>query len=122
VSEHPESDYRQGVAAGRTDERLDGHDKHFSEINGSIKDLISEVHGMRLAVQQLSLQAIARDATVVTTAAALKDADQARRIQEQQRQEQSESRWSPMAKAIAIVGVLAAVVAAVAALVYGLRG
>jgi hypothetical protein len=118
----PDDDYERGVSAGEIAQRLKDHDRHFERLNGSLGEVAAELHGMRLDIQQLGLQAIARDATVVTTAAALKDADQARRIQEQQRQEQSESRWSPMAKAIAIVGVLAAVVAAVAALVYGLRG
>ena len=115
AADNPGSGYNSGVIAGRIAERLDGHDTHFADINGSIKDLIGEVHGLRLDVQQLGLQAIARDATVVTTAAALKDADQARR-------DSAVQRWSPMAKALAVIGVLAAVAGVVVAIVYGLKG
>jgi hypothetical protein len=94
--------YSDGVTAGRIAERLDGHDKHFGEINGSIKDLIGEVHGMRLDVQRLGDAAESDRATVITTATALEKAAQARR-------DTSESRWSPTAKVIAIIGALAAV-------------
>ena len=115
MSEHPESGYSQGLAAGRIAERLDGHDRHFEMINGSIRDLVGEMHALVLAVQRLGQAAEADRATVITTAEALEK-------QERQRRDQSVQRWSPMAKTLAVIGVLAAVAAAVAAIVYGLKG
>ena len=94
--------YERGIAAGEIAQRLHDHDVHFGEINGSIKDLIGEVHGMRLAVQRLGDAAESDRATVITTATALEKAAQARR-------DTSESRWSPTAKVIAVIGALAAV-------------
>jgi hypothetical protein len=107
--------YDAGLIAGRIAERLDGHDRHLEDINGAIKDLVSEVHAIGLAVQRLGDAADADRATVIKTATALKEADQARR-------DTSESRWSPMAKTIAVIGVIATVIAAVAAIIYGLTG
>jgi hypothetical protein len=110
-----DSAYGRGIAAGEVAQRLHDHDKHFDEINGSIKELIGEVHGMRLDVQRLGDAAESDRATVITTATALEKAAQARR-------DTSESRWSPMAKTIAVIGVIATVVAAVSAVIYGLTG
>jgi hypothetical protein len=114
VSEQPDG-YSLGLAAGRIAERLDGHDKHFTDINGSIGRLADEMHGMALAVQRLGQAADADRATVITTATALEKAAQARR-------DNSESRWSPTMRLTVIIAALAAVAGAVAAIVYGLRG
>lgn len=99
------SDFDQGVAAGRIDARLAGHDKHFADINGSIKELAGEMHQLVLAVQRLGDAANADRATAITTAAALKEAEEARRGK-------SETRWTPMARLITVI-VAAAVVAGV---------
>ncbi|MFC5268475.1 hypothetical protein ACFPJ1_40755 [Kribbella qitaiheensis] len=96
--ESPQEAYERGTVAGKIDARLAGHDKHFATINGSLADVAKELHDLKLAVQRLGDQAVSRDATVVTTAAALKDAEDARRSK-------TESAWSPVAKAIAIGGV-----------------
>lgn len=114
MSGWPGSDYALGVAAGRIAERLDGHDVHFADINGSIKDLTAETHGMRLDLQGLRDAADADRATVLVTAEALEKQERARR-------DQSESRWSPAARVIAVVGVIATLAAA-AAVIYGLTG
>jgi hypothetical protein len=82
---------------------LAGHDKHFASINGSLADIANEMHGLTLAVQRLGDQAEAAAKTVVTTAAALKAADDARRSR-------SESSWSPWQKAIAVLLAAVAVV------------
>jgi hypothetical protein len=108
-----EGEYERGRAAGGIEERLAGHDKHFAAINGSLEKFVEqqaryadEMHLMALALQRLADQAVARDATAATTAAALKDADEARRAQE-------ERSWSPIAKLFAFLGALAAVAAIV---------
>jgi hypothetical protein len=115
VPEMPDDAYERGVSAGEIAQRLKDHDRHFERLNGSLGDVAKELHGLTLAVQQLGLQAIARDATVVTTAAALKDAEQARR-------DNSERHWSPMMRLAVVIGAMATVAGAVAAVVYGLRG
>jgi hypothetical protein len=102
VTEQPDAAYDRGHAAGGIDARLAGHDRHFEAINGSLARIADEMHGLKLAVQRLADQAIARDATVVTTAAALKDAEEVRRAT-------SESRWSPVSKLLAVLGVIVAI-------------
>jgi hypothetical protein len=97
-----EGDYERGIAAGEIAQRLCDHDKHFADINGTIKDLVGEVHQVKLAVQRLGDAADADRATVKTTAEALEKQDKARR-------DQSESRWSPTAKVIAVIAALASV-------------
>ena len=97
----PDDAYDRGHTAGGIAERLASHDRHFKAINGSLADIAKEMHALTLAVQRLGDQAVARDATVVTTAAALRDADEARRAQ-------ADRSWSPYARAIAVVGALAA--------------
>jgi len=94
-----DGEYERGKVEGRTDARLDDHDSHFAQLNGSVKTLVSEVHALTLAIQRLTDQGTARDATVITTAAALKDAEAARR-------DRSEQTWSPFAKTITVLGVL----------------
>jgi hypothetical protein len=58
--------------------------------------------------ERLGDQAISRDATVVTTAAALKDAEDARRST-------SERSWTPVARVLAFIGGASALVAVIAA-------
>ena len=106
--------YDRGVTAGEISARLSGHDEHLAAINGSLERVADELHGLKLAVQRLADQAVARDATVVTTAKALKDAEDARR-------NTAEQRWSPVAKVFAALGALAAI-AAVVGVILLLRG
>jgi hypothetical protein len=105
-----QSDYNRGHMAGGIEQRLAGHDKHFAAINGNLSDIAREVHGLRLAVQRLADQAVARDATVVTTAAALKDAEEACR-------DKTETAWSPIARLLAGLAGVATVVGLVVGLV-----
>lgn len=86
----------RGFVAGQIDARLAGHDKHFADINGSIGRLADEVHVLNLNVQRLADDAKASARTVITTAAALKEA--------------SEKSWTPFQRGLAIAAVLAAVV------------
>jgi hypothetical protein len=103
VSETPQEAYDRGAVAGEIGARLAGHDKHFEAINGSLEKIAEELHGLKLAVQRLGDQAVARDATVVTTAAALKDAEEARR-------DKVEQSWSPMSRVIAVIGAIGVLV------------
>jgi hypothetical protein len=99
----PDDAYDRGHIAGEIAARLADHDRHFAAINGSLADVAREMHDLTLAVQRLGDQAVARDATVITTAAALKDAEDARRSK-------GEQSWTPFARLIAVLGGLVAVV------------
>ena len=94
-------EYERGKIQGRTDNRLDDHDVHFAKINGSVEGLRDEVAKLALAIQRLIDQGVANAATVVTTASALKDADQARR-------DKATQTWSPFAKTVTVLGVVIA--------------
>jgi hypothetical protein len=110
----PDDAYERGVSAGEIAQRLRDHDQHFAKINGSMDSVAKELRGLTLAVQRLGDAADADRLTVKTTAEALEK-------QERQRREQSDSRWSPMAKTIAVIVAIATVAGAVAALIYELR-
>jgi hypothetical protein len=96
--------YDRGHVDGVIAARLAGHDAHFAAINGSLADMVQEMRELTLAVQRLGDQAVARDATVVTTAAALKDAEEARRST-------SDRSWTPVTRVIAVLGGVAALIA-----------
>lgn len=96
-------EYARGEVAGRIDARLKRHDDHFSAINGQLLSLTQSIQGLRLDVQRLGDQAQADAATVIATAAALKEAEEARR-------NQTENRWSPWTKVFAVVAVVATLV------------
>ncbi|MES2211022.1 MAG: hypothetical protein V4515_12720 [Chloroflexota bacterium] len=106
--------YDRGHVDGGIAERLAGHDRHFARINGSLEDVARALAALTLAVQRLGDQAIARDATVLTTAAALKDADDARR-------DKSEQSWSPWQKSIAVLVALASIIGVVLAVLTLIR-
>jgi hypothetical protein len=95
------AEFDRGHMAGGIEARLAGHDRHFEAINGSLAKMADEMHLMTLGVQRLGDQAEAAAKTVVTTAAALKDAEEARR-------NATEQSWSPIQKALAVLGSLIA--------------
>jgi hypothetical protein len=101
------SDYDRGHAAGEISERLREHDHHFMRINGSMEKVATRLGDLILQVQRLADAAEADRQTVVTTAAALKDADAARR-------DSSETRWSPLMRLGIATGVLAALASVLA--------
>jgi hypothetical protein len=101
MAETSQEAYDRGAEAGRIEARLAQYDQHFAAINGSIADTARELHALVLAVQRLGDQAVAREATVVTTAKALKDSEDARR-------DKSTQSWSPFARFMAALGGLAA--------------
>ncbi len=97
--------YNRGELAGQIAARLAGHDQHFASINGSLADLAREMHELTLAVQRLGDQAVSRDATVITTAAALKDAEAAR-------WDRTDRSWSPLVRLGIVTGIVTALVGA----------
>lgn len=94
-------EFERGKVQGRTDNRLDDHDDHFAKLNGSVVVLGAKVEELTLAIQRLIDQGTANAATVLTTAAALKDAEAARR-------DRTEQSWSPFAKVITVLAVVIA--------------
>jgi hypothetical protein len=97
MAENTTEAYERGLTAGTIDARLAGHDMHLNTISGNIERLADELHDMTLAVQRLGDQAVSRDATVITTAAALKEAETIRR-------HASDSAWSPINRLSVIIG------------------
>jgi hypothetical protein len=106
--------YDRGVAAGEIAQRLKQHDEHFAAINGSIDRVGDRLDMVVLQLQRLADAAEADRTTVVTTAAALKDAEAARR-------DTSETRWSPLTRLGVVVGILAGVAGLVAIVLASLR-
>jgi len=113
----PRSEYERGVETGGIISRLEGHDKHFAKINGSLDAVAEQLAALVLAVQRLGDQAVARDATVVTTALALKDANDARRTADDDHQRTTDRRWTPTARLITVVTVLVALAGLVVTLI-----
>lgn len=92
-----------GEIAGQISARLAGHDRHFESINGSIAKVGAELHVITMAVQRLADQAVARDATTVATAKALREADETRRANEG-------DTWTPWQRMFAVIAACAALV------------
>jgi hypothetical protein len=95
-------DYDRGVAAGEIAQRLAGHDEHLAKINGSMDRVAGRLDALVLAVQRLADATAADRATVVTTAAALKDADEARRATDVRH-------WTPFQRTFAVIGAIGVV-------------
>jgi hypothetical protein len=105
--------YQRGHEDGSILARLDGHDQHFAHLNGSMQataDALGQVH---LSLQRLADEAVARDRTVITTAAALKDAETVRR-------EKSTTSWTPLTRIAAGVTALVGALTLALFLRYGI--
>lgn len=123
--ENPESrGYEQGVADGRILETLNRYQRHFDEINGSQIDAVRRLTRIEMQLQQIidlanaredssKADVAARDATVITTAAALEKAEEARRTS-------STQRWTPVQRWSAVLVTLA-VVAGLLITIWGVR-
>jgi hypothetical protein len=96
-------DYTRGHTDGQITARLAQHDKHFESINVSIEALGHEVHDLGLAVQRLTQMEENRDKTLLKTATVLKEVDDNRR-------QEIEDRWLPWAKVLAVLIALSALV------------
>jgi hypothetical protein len=111
VPEDDEEAYERGHVAGEIAARLAGHDKHFNSINGSLERIAEKLTILAMDVQRLADQAVSDAATRISTAAALKDAEAARR-------DKTEQSWSPWSKVFAVI----AAVVALAGLYYLIKG
>lgn len=103
IDPHQEA-YDRGVLAGEVATRLAGHDKHFEAINGSLAEMVRELHGLGMAMQKMADQNAAAAVTVVATASALKDAEEARR-------NLSTQSWTPVQRFLAVLGTVSTAVA-----------
>lgn len=120
------SDYDRGHAAGQISERLREHDSHFERINGSLdklalandqlrSELVAQVGALTLSIQRMSDAAQAARDTMVTAAAAVKEAgDAAAR--------RSERRWAPWVRLAVGAGAVATVAGAVVAIIAAMGG
>ena len=101
------SEFDRGVAAGEIAGRLAGLERHLSEVGGSVGRVTSELQALKLQMQHLDDAAAADRATVLSTAAALKEASEARR-------EQGETRWLPLTRLSLLAGIALAAVGVIA--------
>ena len=101
--------YERGVIAGEIAQRLLEHDRHLDRVNGSMELVAHRLNGVEMALQRMADSMDADRATVVTTATALKNADDARRQNENRR-------WSPLARVAAAATTFAAILTGVAIL------
>lgn len=85
-----------GEIAGEISARLAGHDRHFAAINGHLGDLAGEFRELRLIVQQLRDQAVARDEATKTSL----------QIMDQKREVARDDRWLPWVKVYALISTL----------------
>jgi 1-deoxy-D-xylulose 5-phosphate reductoisomerase len=106
--------YDRGNEAGRIEQRLSQYDEHFRTINGSVAETAKELAKLVMQVQRLADQAVADAKTRVTTAEAVekarRDAAEALESERVVRKEQTDSRWSPWARAITVVAAIVGVV------------
>jgi hypothetical protein len=113
--------YGQGLEDGKILQRLDGHDKHFDRINGSMEKIAARLGGVELLLQQIMDKAdsraasgkadlAARDATVISVADALKKTDEARRASIDQR-------WTPIQRVMAVIALLVTIAVATVTIV-----
>jgi hypothetical protein len=104
---------------GIQDQRLKGHDDHFTKINGSIGDMVGEIRGvkeemsgLRLDLQRLTDAVASNQKTVATTAAAVeaerKSTADAVENQRTTLRDSVERRWSPLTRMVAVVTLASA--------------
>lgn len=103
MTEAEQQAYNRGHDAGGISERLAGHDRHFESINGQLKRLADGQEAGNLELRELRLQAKAAADTVIATAKALKEADEARRLADDQK-------WTPATRLYMVLGIIAAIV------------
>jgi hypothetical protein len=99
-------EFELGKVQGVTDATLSQHAAHLTKINGSMDRVADRLDGIATGLQRLVDSVAADRVTVIATAAALKDAEQARR-------DKVDTSWSPKAKFISVILAIAVVVATV---------
>jgi hypothetical protein len=96
-------DYKRGMAEGKILSRLQAHDEHFDQINGSIDRLSQEMHALVLGLQKFSDAADSRDAISVAAVKSVAEAETAR-------QGAAERKWASIQKLFAIIAAIAATI------------
>lgn len=106
ADETPQEAFDRGQIAGHIAEQLRRHEDHLAKINGStektalaLEALNDTQQQMALQLQRLADQSAADAKTRVATAAALKEAEDARRVT-------AEGRWTPLARTLLVLGAL----------------
>lgn len=121
AAETPAEAFDRGHTAGDVAAQLRIHAERLDKINGSQDRQATELAELRavttrgfaelrLAVQGLTDQATARDATAIALAAALKEQASSDRDADDQRMRASEASWVPWARVLGVLTVAAAVV------------
>jgi hypothetical protein len=103
AEETPSQAHDRGFESGSIAERLAHHDKHFAAINGSIDRGNQELAKIQLTLQSIMDQAKSDAATRITTAAALKEA-------EDQRRNNDTARWTPLSRALVLLSIIATII------------
>lgn len=111
------SDYDRGRKAGVTDATLKQHEQRLDVINGSIVDTKNAVEAQRksielqtLTLQKLSDKVEAGAQAALMLAAALKEADEARRTADVTSAQPAQRRQSTIMVVVAVVGMLVGLV------------
>lgn len=102
--------YDRGRAAGEISARLDSHETRLASLNGSLAEIAKGMADMALGMQRLGDQADSSAKTAIATAAALREAEELRRIK-------SERAWSPVQRLSLVVGLIATMITTILVLV-----
>lgn len=104
------SPYDAGRHVGQQDQRITDAEDRLDRINGSIRDFVNVIHRLTLELQLLRSDFAAATATVVATATALEKAAVTARQVTEDKAHAADTRWSPWARTIAVIAVIAAIV------------
>jgi hypothetical protein len=94
--------YDRGKVDGLLAAKVEEQGQHLDRINGSMEKVATSLADLVLGVSALEQQMAADEKTRISTAQALKDAEEARRTAD-------ESKWAPWARVTAIVVAATAV-------------
>ena len=107
-----------GQIAGRLAQRLDGYDRHFQIINGSIGDSARANHELAMQVQRLADQAVAdareREKTAEAVEKSRREAASALESERAVRADRSTTAWTPMARTVTVLAGIGALLGIIA--------
>ena len=101
TTETRQETFERGRITGETAARLHGLENQYVDLRGTLREVLSGVTGLQLGMQELSLDAAANAATVVKTAAAVKDAKDTQDAAAKAESEKSGEAWTPFGRFIA---------------------
>ena len=118
MTETPQEAYDRGDAAGRVAQRLDGYDRHFQVINGSIEASARSLHELAMQVQRLADQAVAdareREKTAEAVEKSRREAASALESERAVRADRSTTAWTPLRVGVTILAGLGTLLGIVA--------